>query len=48
LNSSPPSSLLVVYNTAGNTSEGFKVNNLNAEASASGEDDDDDIDWEEG
>ncbi|KAH8487243.1 hypothetical protein H0E87_025998, partial [Populus deltoides] len=28
----------------GNTSEGFKVNNLNAEASASGEDDDDDID----
>ncbi|KAG6745846.1 hypothetical protein POTOM_050356 [Populus tomentosa] len=32
----------------GNTSEGFKVNDLNAEAPASGEDDEDDIDWEEG
>ncbi|CAK7349787.1 unnamed protein product, partial [Dovyalis caffra] len=31
----------------GNTGEGFKVNDLNAEAPASGEDDDDDIDWEE-
>lgn len=33
--------------TAGNTSESYKVNDLNVQADASG-DDDDDVDWEEG
>lgn len=38
--------LLFRVNT-GNTSEGYKVGDLNVQADESGEDDDD-VDWEEG
>ena len=37
---------IFLYTISGNTTESYKVNDLNVEAEASG-DDEDDVDWEE-
>ena len=37
---------IFLYTISGNTTESYKVNDLNVEAEASG--DEDDVDWEEG